>query len=325
MNGRAAQGLLLVALIAAAATLYFRNAALRDRTNPAITASIAPDYVRPDSGVSPSTNGGGSGSPRAALPRIDAPLDVILEPLQARADAGDSRAACRLAMELIRCQGIEFLATIPGFNDSTHEANLEAKGDFDAADRVAAAEIERLRRQQECLSVPDSLKGQGTHYLVQAARAGEPEAMIRFADLQHWPLDGRGVYSDPEFDRWRRDASSMLHRALDAGAPEAPFYLMMGYETDSGGQSSLVPDDPVKAEAMHLLMIRLHGWNERPVPRPLDVASRARAQALARQWHEGPFKGRSYRGQNRATFPHPGQPGYGGRPREFCTGHTLAP
>jgi len=117
----------------------------------------------------------------------------------------------------------------------------------------------------------------------------------------------------------------MLHRALDAGVPEAPFYLMLAYEADYGGLSSLVPDDPVKAEAMHLLMIRLHGWKERPVPRPLDVASRARAQALARQWHEGPFKERSYRGQNRATFPHPGQPGYGGLPREFCTGHTLAP
>lgn len=327
MNGRAWRviGLLILLAMAVAAMVVLRGHSLRGDGDAKRESPETRPVASPDDPF-PTTPGARAKRPtRAPLPAVDAPLAVILEPLAARADAGDSRAACRLAMELIRCSALPFNAPVAGYTDTAGELAMEAKGDLDAADSIALAELERLRQQAECRHVPDSLKDRGGHYLAQAARAGEPEAMVRYADVQHWPMDGRGVYSDPEFDRWRRDAAAMLHRAFAAGVPEAPFYLLIGYQADAGGLSTLVPDDPVRAEAIHMLMVRLHGWRARSGPSSLDAESLARAAALARQWHEGPFKGHSYRGQERSTFPLAAWPKGNGQPHEFCTGDRLVP
>jgi hypothetical protein len=259
------------------------------------------------------------------LPAVDAPLASSLDALVARADAGDPQAACRLAMELVRCESIQYLATVTGTFFRDLEGKLEAKGELDAADRVAAEELAKIEVARQCRVVPETLRHRAPHYLGQAARAGHPEAMVRYADSQFWPADGRGVFSDPEFDRWRRDAPGMLQRAFAAGVPEAPFILMVAYQDDFGMVGALIPDDPVKAEALRLLMVRLHGWPARPPTRTLDAKRLQQATELARQWHEGPFQGRRYRGQKRATFPHASSALPGADTRPFCSDDRRLP
>ncbi len=320
------KALALVALLVAAASVFV----LRHGSPPGKTAqqttAFAPQPEANGVGPAAAANGIGSQRPkRVALPPVDAPLATILEPLAARADAGDAKAACRLAMELIRCRNVHEFQATGAVSHAKLEIEFEAKGELDNADRIAQAQLGQLRLAQECAAVPAQLRDRGPHYLGQAARAGEPEAMVRYVDSQSWPLDGRGIYSDPEFDRWRRDAPAMLNRAFAAGIPEAPVVLMHAYNNDYSPVGGLIPNDPVKAEALRMLMVRLHGWSDRLVPSTLDAASLAKARALAKQWHEGPFKGRSYRGQQRAMFQFAGFPRYDGSPHAFCVDDPPAP
>ena len=278
--------------------------------------------------ATPSLASNASPTDPARLPRLpaaDAPLASSLDALVARADAGDPQAACRLAMELLRCESIQYLATVTGTFYRDLEGKLEAKGELDAADRVATDELAKIEVARQCRVVPETLRHRAPHYLGQAARAGHPEAMVRYADSQFWPADGRGVFADPEFDRWRRDAPGMLQRAFAAGVPEAPFILIDAYQTDFGMVGALIPDDPVKAEALRLLMVRLHGWPARPPTRTLDAKGLQQATELARQWHEGPFQGRRYHGQKRATFVHASSALPGADTRPFCSDDRRLP
>jgi hypothetical protein len=326
VTARAKKALGFASVLAAAVTIFFLYDEPTSGETPAAETASAPLARTPEGEPVPSAKGLAP-NPRAQvpLPPVDAPLALIVEPLAARADAGDSRAACRLAMELIRCQGALFLADIPSFDSTRLEAELEASGKLDAADRVAADALEQARVARECLALPAHLVDRGPHYLGQAARAGEPEAMVRYADSQFWPPDGRGFLSHPEFDLWRRDAPGMIERAFAAGVPESAFAMMDAYQSDIGLVGSLIPNDPVKAEAVRLLMTRLHGWQEPLTLGRLDASTQARVRELARQWHEGPFQGRSYRGQDRSTFQPAALPKRGGVPHEFCTADRPVP
>jgi hypothetical protein len=257
------------------------------------------------------------------LPPPDAPLASILDALVARADAGDGKAACRLALELMRCREMAWMETMTSGADYTADLEFEEKGDLDTADRIATANIQNLEWLQQCRAVPDALLARAGDYLVQAARAGVPEAMIRYADGSRWHSDGRGLFSDPGFDAWRQEAPAMMERAFHAGVPEAPFYLMLGHQSNFGLLAALIPDDPIRAEAMHMLMVRMHGWTPRPSHGTLDAASHAEATALARQWHEGPFKGRNYAGRGRSAFGFHGAAKHDGKPHEFCVDDPI--
>lgn len=322
MSGGAKRALALISVMAVAALFLLLQGDFRagHRLPPIVTAP-----PQRTSGNAPAGATADQANAALALPHFNAPLETILEPLAARADAGDVKAACRLAMELIRCENVTYYLSIPAFRSHRQESAFESTGDLDAADRAAEAELEQLRIAQECRAVPVRLRDKAPQYLGQAARAGVPEAMVRYADGHFWPPDGRGIYSDPEFDRWRRDAEGLLHRAIAAGVPEAPFILLMSHQGDFHGVSSLIRDDPVKAEALHQLMVRLHGWKERPAASSLDPQSRARAHAMAKQWHEGPFGGRRYHGQDRSLFQLAGFPRRDGTAHSFCTGDNLAP
>lgn len=270
----------------------------------------------------PSVTPAPSPNSAAALPRMpaaDAPLALSLDTLVTRADAGDPQAACRLAMELLRCEYNQHLMATIGAFFHEQEARLEASGELDAADKMAADELAKIEVARQCRAVPEALRTRAPHYLGQAARAGHPEAMVRYADSQHWPPDGRGVFSDPEFERWRRDAPAMLQRAFAAGVPEAAFVLIDAYQSNHGMVGALIPDDPVKAEALRLLMVRLHGWPARTTMGSMDAASLHQAAELARQWHEGPFQGRRYHGQKRATFQHASSSLPGADAKPFCS------
>lgn len=308
--------LLASALLAGAAWWAWREAP----PSPA-TPSLAANPTSADAIVKAKTAGdsppAAALSPRADLPADDAPLAGLLGPLADRANAGDRKAACRLAMELLRCEHLADYAYITS-------ASPAATGEDAGAASEGGSEWEiRMRRWNQhwlaqCESVPASLRGQGGRYLAQAARAGEPEAMVRYAEGHQWPPSGRGTFAGPAFDAWRRDAAGMIHRAVESGYPGAVFTLMIAYGEDKSLLASLVPDDPEQALTMSLLYSRLYGANEMAqFSRGVTPAVEVRARRRAEEMHQRLFQGRRFRGY---PYPTPGfiPPMDGESTHRFC-------
>lgn len=279
--------------------------ASEDEVDPASTPSSAP----------PSAAGPVVQS--APLPPDDAPLAGILDTLAARADAGDRKAACRLGLELLRCSQ---LGDEEARNASAERARSAAVADSGKGPSEAEAEDERWKRHwlDQCQAVPPTLRGQGGHYLRQAARAGEPEAMVRYADGQHWPSSGQGILAGPAFDQWRREAPGMMLRALESGYPAAAFPLTIAYSDDTSLHAALVPDDPEQALTMNLLQARLFGSQASSFMRGrLDAATQLRARQRAEALHQAHFQGRLFKGHYYP--PHVGFPPPRNEPtHRFC-------
>lgn len=228
----------------------------------------------------------------APLPPASAPLADTLPLLRARADAGDRRAACRLATELIRCQQVPLFP----IDMDVLEREYEAEGNYAAANQMAEQALWQREQVLRCRDVPAELADRGGDYLRQAALAGDASAMLAYAGGMHWRLDLRGVALDPRFDRWRAEAPQMAHRAFEAGLPAANFYLWMAYQDDLSPIGSLVPNDPYRARVHHLLMARLFGWREpQGTMGELTPGELERAVREADALHQRVYRGRRFR------------------------------
>lgn len=231
-------------------------------------------------------------SPRAALPSQGTPIAQIAVPLKARADAGDSRAACRLAMELLRCQHLEQAKSVQWAAGVPPEESFERQGRFEAANAFAEIEIRKIQLGQHCDALDPALVAQASHYLEAAARAGEPEAMLRYATgAHHGQLGQMGYLRDPGFERWRRDSPGMLLRAAQSGDIRAVNLLAQAYGSNGSPFAGLIPDDPLQANAWTLLGARLGGVNP-PDFENTDAAIELEARALASRWHQRYFGGK---------------------------------
>lgn len=219
--------------------------------------------------------------PARDIPRFDAggvpsplqPLPPVPE-LVARADSGDARAACQLVAELQLCR----------------EQAAMARGQ-PAPDQPASA---------RCTVLLERHVGQHFAWLRQAAFAGEPEAMLRYAVGEAFGVPGESYafLRSPDFDTWRREAPAMLQTLFEAGYPEVLVYLMLSSDPLMGGQlGNLLPRDPVRERAWLELLAQLaDGEGEKLMlaallDRPADPAVRDRSRALARQWQAAHFSG----------------------------------
>jgi hypothetical protein len=251
---------------------------------PAAAEATPPDD--PASGREPVRPRTETGKP---LPPPGTPIAQIVDSLKTRADAGDSRAACRLAVELLRCQHLEQSKAFETADGLPLDVSMARRGALDAADRMAEMEIRKIQLGQQCQAVEPALIAKAAHYLASAARAGEPEAMLRYATGEHHGVLGElGFIRDPDFERWRRDAPGMLLRAAQAGRVDAANALATAYRTDGGPYSGLIPDDPLQGQAWRLLVSRLVG-SSLPTLETNDAAIQAQATALAEQWHQRYF------------------------------------
>lgn len=227
------------------------------------------------------------------MPAKEAPLRDAMHPLKARADAGDSLAACRLGVELLRCSSLE--SPFPELDDwlASQEADFEADGKLEQANATALVRVTRAQLRRDCAGVSPELIEQAHHYVRQAAMAGESEAMIRYAAGETLGGWGFSFISTPRFDDWRREAPQVLMRALEAGTPEAPLLLMLASQGQVGYLSMLLPPDDVQARASLALARRLYGDDPAFTPfmpaDALDPARQAQVEALAAQWHEHHF------------------------------------
>lgn len=135
----------------------------------------------------------------APLPPINASLSSIFPDLKRRAEAGDRRAACRLGVELDRCEGIRrYKEKIP--------AHLQV-----------AVPV--------CESFPLDDSNRSWPFILQAALAGDSYSAVRFS--QGAGLTN-GVSPSDNADGWiayRQNVLPLLDSALENGSPQAAFML----------------------------------------------------------------------------------------------------
>ncbi|WP_290589830.1 hypothetical protein [Arenimonas sp. SCN 70-307] len=221
-----------------------------------------------------------SATPGAVVPRFDAngepappaPLPHISE-LVAQANSGNARAACQLAAELQLCREQAVMA---------RSQTAPAGG----------------RATERCAALLERHVGQHFNWLRQAAFAGEPEAMLRYALGEGFGMPGEShaYLRSPDFDTWRREAPAMLQTLFEAGYPEVLVFLMVSPDPLMGGQlHKLLPPDPVRERAYVELLAKLVDDGAEAaslaalLARPEDPAVRDQARALATQWHAAHF------------------------------------
>ena len=226
------------------------------------------------------------------LPSLDMPVAAMFDDLKRRADRGDARASCRLAVELINCNQLESLAQM-GYmqNSESAEKSLTESGLLMAANSVATQQIRQLESAKRCDGISEDQRRLAGNYLLQAASAGIPEAMIRYAEGQS-VTDGNsmfGLLQDKGFDQWRSNAVALLEKALRHGEPAAVFVLYVANSDNNSPIGGLIADDPVKAYSYRLLMNRLRGKSDTPAsklsPQQIEEAVQNATRMHAEYFH----------------------------------------
>ena len=296
---RRALALLLAVLLCAAAIYAWRPAPVSDpAAGPAVSglpAAVERAAPTPDPVSAPPTLPPGQTTLRRAG---NSALADIAPGLQARADAGDARAACRLGTDLLRCR---FVA---GWSDeqieqmASRESELAAKGNLDQANSIAMTLLRHAELQRLCAGLDETLLARGGQYLRQAALAGEPDAVVRYAAGGAFRATGSNSFiATPEFDQWRREAPAMIQRALEAGEPGAVLLMLQSHSMNHDFLPWVTPPDPDAAATSLALARRVFGEDfntshfDIPVrddPRRLADAERRAAELYARHFDGQP-------------------------------------
>jgi len=222
------------------------------------------------------------------LPPADTPLLGILLELESRLAAGDGRAGCRLARELRRCHQLSF-------GDPTTQYLIDTAAQLPEDDPSAQAmansavriETNREIARTVCEGITPAHIDRRFDYLLRAAEAGHLLSMAEFADGQGFN-QSEFVLHPERLIQYRDRAPGMLRAALAAGSPEAAVFLWMALQDDMSFLGTLIPDDPVEAHAMRLLLHRIGVVNTvRPPRQPItpqqEAAAEARAETLRRE------------------------------------------
>lgn len=222
---------------------------------------------------------------RTGLPPGDAPLATQIPELRAAAARGNATAACRLAEIGFQCGTARALrfADIGPPSDAERrqmEDNLRQQfGDVSLGalpqryrayarrylDTMAMSEMDWVTRSREwgerCEGAPDIDAGETLAALRQAALAGEPASMARYASgmwmtefaagtlamgfTQRGP--GMDWLRSAGFEQWRRDAVAVRRAGLERGDPEM-LHIEFAF-SDAAGLFPLAPADPIEGAA----------------------------------------------------------------------------
>lgn len=245
------------------------------------------------------------------------PLAVV-NALLASADAGNRRAACRVAIELMTCQ---HAAAMKG--ERWVRGDLEALSGAEEADRQSRMDAAIAAVDTRCQQVPAATRARTAELLAAAAHAGEPDAALLYAQGFH--LMGHTAsdfVAHPGFDRWRAEAEAMVWQQFRAGDRGAAFLLAIGAQDDFGLLGGLIDNDPVTARAMWLLMSRISA--HRSTMKPLPPIEERRAAGLAARWHHEHFDDRIDTSDDTTTALGSATPWFGDiNEPERCTGEIT--
>lgn len=201
-------------------------------------------------------------SPRnnLSLPPANVPLNEIHDLLRQRADAGDGKAACRLAIELLRCRFSKNMSNY--YSSKSAGPDLAAENGITLKDKLFTQNsedeqhIRYLEKNRSCSNISDEQYKQAFKYLRQGAYAGEPDALVPYIDGAGLAPDFSAM-RDRNFDTWRSDAVSLADSALRRGVPESLTLLGSAYTDDVSMFGGLVENDPFQAEVMRQLYFQL--------------------------------------------------------------------
>lgn len=241
------------------------------------------------------------------LPPTGMPIDQAVPILAVHAQSGHAGAACRLALELLRCRFSQSADSLRDLNAASAES-LATQGDLEGAIRIDEHALINAERASACRRIEPRLHEQAVSHLAHAAHSGVPYAMYLYATGEHFRFREPGFAATREFDDWRRLAPGMMIAARDAGIPEAAAFLARAYGEDLSLAHSLFADNPVQANA-HWQLQSLLGSGTTTVTFPfmfeqLDSAQEQESLEIARRLHEDVFDGAIFSNLSSSAMPY---------------------
>jgi TPR repeat protein len=230
------------------------------------------------------------------LPPANMPLHEIYALLQRRADTGDGKAACRLAIELLRCQQTlnmnKYMSADADIVVEEADKSMRPGDKLKMANSIDEQRLTIMEKAKSCGKISTQQLKQASRYLRQAAYASQPDAMVAYVDGRG--LEGEGGFAlvrSSDLDLWRRDALPIAQRALQSGVPEAVYLLSNAYSDENSLFSGLIVNDAVHAETMRLLRLRVEG-TALPVETRLNASDYQRALSESDAMFRNYFNGR---------------------------------
>ena len=289
---------LLIILVTAFIAVYFWRNDIANQSTRASNAEVGKKSIaitNPESiALKANTSGQQTNhsSSSYVLPSIEKPIDEAFAELKQSADKGESKAACRLAMELLRCQIslkqeekklAEALSAPPHPRASAETQHFR--------DQAALSEFQTY---QSCKKIPPENLVDAVTLLEQAANRHELDAMVVWASgmwirVRHG--DSTVYLQDPTFDRWRASAIPMMNEALRRGSLDAAAEWWQAFKYDSGPLfRSLVKNDPKQAHT-YFVLTGLILNKPRATPSGLSASdaldSQQAAQKMFQEWFGG--------------------------------------
>lgn len=200
------------------------------------------------------------------LPALDAPLASTIDTLRQRANAGDARAACRLAAELRKCELVDVqLAFAQQLEQQRQTSELPGNAQGSGRGRGRRADgpfadaqyRDALAASEHCKGVAQSSPTEQLRYWRQAALQGHIPSMTMYASGNAF-RQRNSLSQLQHLEVYRHEAESIARRAAFAGDTEALLALSMAYAPQQEQmQTSLLAQatgtNPVEELAMLLL------------------------------------------------------------------------
>lgn len=200
----------------------------------------------------------------APLPPLDAPLTTVVRELKPRAQAGDARALCRLAVEYRYCAELQGRMQMiesgvaraqeraqQGGQQGGEGGQSDRRGDWRSTERMASAfeQTSELYRHCEGEDVPKS--SEIVRYMREAAVAGHPQAASQYVSGELF-TNSDMLDNLPELALYRDNAESMALAAVAQGDLRTAWTLAEAYASEPGDRrrtllAQAVDPQPVRA------------------------------------------------------------------------------
>jgi hypothetical protein len=198
----------------------------------------------------------------SSLPPPNMPLNSIIDELKLSSSAGNYRASCRLAMELLRCKLSAYHdASIERIVSQQSQKNISDSDVLKLQTSLENAQATKLRDQQVCNGFTNAQGLKIDEYLLNAANAGHLPSMEAYSTdltVHDIPL----LTTDPnKWQQYRANASGFLIEAASQGSRWAIYDLLNEYAGDSewklytNGKFGLLEADPILAVTYAILNI----------------------------------------------------------------------
>ena len=182
----------------------------------------------------------------APLPPLDAPLATVVRELKSRAEAGDARALCRLAVEYRYCAELPGRMQMiesgvaraqerieQGGQQGGEGGQSDRRGGWRSTERMASAfeQTSELYRHCEGVDVPKS--SDIVRYMREAAVAGHPRAASQYVSGELF-TNSDMLDNLPELALYRDNAESMALAAVAQGDLRTAWMLAEAYAGEPG-------------------------------------------------------------------------------------------